>query len=80
MNLVELRRRYVRVLDKNRNQRQVLTLLVHYAQMLQQNAAAARNGCVLARMQRQTEAVSRISRSFVLLSRTNELLEYWRSS
>jgi len=67
--------RCIQALDRNRNQRQVMTLLVHYAFLLRQEAAAARTESVQAR---QSDAVRRISRSFAALARTEEALEPWR--
>ena len=74
----DLLARCIQALDRNRNQRQVMTLLVHYALMLRQEAAVARTERVQARLARQSDAVRRISRSFAGLARTEEALEPWR--
>ncbi len=66
-----------RLAEDTGNQRQVMTLLVHYALMLRQEAAVARTESVQARLARQSDAVGRISRSFAGLARTEEALEQW---
>jgi hypothetical protein len=78
MEFVELRRRCVRALDRNRNQRQATALLVHYALALREDAAVMREQSVQARLTGRSEFVRLISRSFCILARTESALEQWR--
>ena len=83
VNLAELRKRCDLVLNRNRNQRQALELLMHDALILRKAALAARTHNIQARLAWQAESLRRISRSFsgnpVPLSTSTGLLVEWRS-
>ena len=78
-NLAELEHRCVRALDQNRNQRQALILLMHYALLLRQDAVIRRTSAIHEGLTRHSDSVQRIARSFVLLSRASAVLEQWRT-
>jgi hypothetical protein len=62
MNLAELRTRYLKALDKNRNQRQATALLVYHALLLRRQAIAVRMYSIQERLGRRAVSVQRISR------------------
>jgi hypothetical protein len=74
-----LRSRYVRALDRNRNQRQVLTLLLHHGLLLQQRLSAASLQTFEGLLARHLDSLQRISRSLALLWQADDSLKRWHA-
>ena len=78
VNSDELRRKWAQALDRNRNQRQALTLLMHYSTILQQDSALSRRQSARKRVSWPAETQRRTARSFAALARIEDALEEWR--
>ena len=79
MREAELRTRCIKALDRNRNQRQANTLLLHLALHLRAEMIAASRRSMQASLSLRDDSLRRVRQSFCLLARSGNVLEAWNS-